>query len=130
MWAEHYPRPLAELISVVTQPFDDDDVALAPITIQEHKVARRELRGIFPRDGKARRPSGGEIEGPLLSIAHRLLKTLRVDATASLAADRLDLALRHLDGVAIIEKNIGDEDLVVPEIAERLADDVPFGMWR
>jgi len=131
MWAEHYPRPLAELIAVLTQPFDDDDDALSMLTVQEHKAARSALRGLFPRGAKARRPSGGEIEGPLLKITHRLLKATREDGSASLAADRLELALRHLDGVARLQKETEEEeDLVVPEIAERLAEDVPFGMWR
>jgi dsRNA-specific ribonuclease len=127
-WAAYYPQPLAELIAVVTQPFDDDDTALAGATVEAHKGARREVRQLFP-PGEGR-PSGGQIEAPLCEIACRLFEVLRADEAASLSAERLSSAIALLGDVVPVRSVVLADDLVVPEVARRLDSEVPFAMWR
>jgi hypothetical protein len=127
-WAGVYPRPLAELIAVVTQPFDDDESALADASVEARKAARREVRALFGQGEE--RPSGGQIEAPLCEIASRLLDALRDDVAASLSAERLTLAILLLGDVAPIGREVVTEDLVVPEAVRRFDRDVPFAMWR
>jgi hypothetical protein len=127
-WAKVYPQPLAELIGVVRQPFDDDDTALADATVEAQTIARRGVRELFRRDEP--RPPGGQIEGPLREIACQLLDVLRADAAAALSAERLTLAIALLGDVTPIRRQTVTEELVVPEAVKRLDGDVPFAMWR
>jgi hypothetical protein len=127
-WAKYYPQPLAELIAVVTQPFDDDDITLADATVEAHKAARREVRELFSQDEPG--PTGGQIETPLSAIASRLLNVLRADEAASLAAERLTAAVSLVGDVPLVHQQVIAEDLVVPEAARRLDGEVPFAMWR
>ncbi|KAA8946765.1 hypothetical protein, partial [Mycobacterium sp.] len=112
-WSKHYPRPLAELIAVIAQPFDDDEITIADATVEAQKVAKRKMRELFARDEV--RPSGGQIEAPLRDIARRLLDVLRADGAASLCAERLDHAISLLNGVAPARREVVTGDLVIPE---------------
>lgn len=127
-WAKHYPQPLAELIAVVVQPFDDDDTTLEDATVEAQKDARRMLRQLFPSDGTA--PSGGQIEGPLSDIARRLVDCLQMDQAASLAAARLSSAIELLGGMSPMQRAAIVDELVVPDAVKRFDSAVPFAMWR
>lgn len=128
-WGRYYPQPLAELIAVVVQPLDDDDTALAEVTVEARKAARREVKELFALNQA--RPSGGQIEAPLREIAIGLLDVIQANEGASLPAERLALAIAQLGDVGPTRgrRVVGDE-LVVPEAAKRLEGDVPFAMWR
>lgn len=129
MWGEHYPQPLAELIAVVTRPFDADDVALDAASVEAHKVARHEVKALFA--GVPGRPSGGKIEGPLHDIARRLLSALQEDEAALLSADRLSSAISHLgDAGSPMPRQETRNELIVPESAKKFDAEVPFAMWR
>jgi hypothetical protein len=127
-WAKHYPLPIAELIAVVVEPFDDDDTTLEVATLEAKQDARREVRQLFPRDGTP--PSGGQIEASLCDIASRLVERLRSDEAASLAAARLSSAIALLGDVSPMQRAAVINELVVPDSVKRLDRAVPFAMWR
>lgn len=129
-WAKFYPQPLAELIAVVTQPFDHDDTTISEAAVEAWKIARRAVRELFPRGEGELRPPGGQIEAPLLGIASQFLSVLRADKAASLAAERLTSAIALLGDVTLVRRKVVAEELVVPEVAKRFDGDVPFAMWR
>lgn len=128
MWSQHYPQPLAELIAVIAMPFDGDEVSRTETIVEAHKVARREVKGMFAVGGA--RPSGGQIEASLHDIACRLLDALKSDEAMTLAAERLKSAIVCLGDIAPTRRSGVSNDLVVPDDVRRLDRDVPFAMWR
>ena len=126
-FAKHYPRPVAELIAAVAQPFDSFR-EINDASFRAQKAARQEVRALFPLNSPF--PPGGEVETCLCSVAKRLLDTLEDDAASGLAAARIRNALAHLTDAMLTPARCIADELVVPKAAKQLDGTVPFAMWR
>lgn len=125
-WSAYYPTPIAELIATITRPFDGTEHISSGVR-EAHSVARGSVKTLFADPTK--RPTGGQIEGPLVAIAQELLTVMRKEDAGSSALQRLSHAVNRLSGATVHDTKAVDE-LEVPESVKSLDGETPFAMWR